>query len=230
MGKNNKKYDCLILSHVLEHIYDLNGFINNVSENINDDGFLYIEIPNADFYEEIKNICPLQEVNIEHINFFSKYAINKLLINNGFYCVCLEDDYFILKESKYFVIRGIFKKNINNKSFEKYIDYGSNVLQSYNFDSLKIYENIYIYGCGQLLFKIFDSIKYNCNIINIIDDNYCYFDKNINNVNIINYEKFKEKCKDGDNVLLTTMIYDEIIKKKLLLIDKKINIIELKNL
>lgn len=39
MDVNNKKYDFLILSHVLEHIYDLNSFINEISKNINDNGF-----------------------------------------------------------------------------------------------------------------------------------------------------------------------------------------------
>jgi len=230
MDTNNNKYDLLVLSHVLEHIYDLNSFITELSKNISDNGLLYIEVPNADFYEEFTNICPLQEINIEHINFFSKYALNKLLISNGFYCTHLEDDYFILKNSKYFVIRGIFKKGLNNKSFEKYVDNGLQTLQLYNFDLLKKYENIYIYGCGQFLFKIFDKIKQNCNIINIVDDNLCYSNKKINGVNIINYEKFKQQCVDGDNILLTTLIHDTKIKEKLLLLDNNINIIELINL
>ena len=232
MEENNKKYDLLILSHVLEHIYNLNSFIKNVSKNINDNGFLYIEIPNADFYEEFENICPLQEINIEHINFFSKYALNKLLINNGFHCVYLEDDYFMLKNSKYFVIRGIFKKVINNKSFEKYVDSGLNAIHCYNFSSLEKYKSVYIYGCGQFLFKIFDKIQQNCNIINIIDDNPCYYGKNIKGIKIINFEDFKNNCKDDDNVLLTTIIHDIKIKENLSLIDKNINIniIELLNL
>jgi SAM-dependent methyltransferase len=230
MDVNKNKYDLLILSHVLEHIYDLNNFIKNVSQNINDGGFIYIEIPNADFYEEFINICPLQEINIEHINFFSKYSLNKLLIDNGFYCVKLEDDYFMLKNSKYFVIRGIFRKIVDNKSFEKYVEHGLNQIQSYKFDSLKKYKNIYIYGCGQFLFKIFDKININCNIINIIDDSPCYLGKNIKGIKIINYEEFKNNCKDCDNVLLTTIIHDLKIKEKLSLIDKNINIIELLNL
>jgi hypothetical protein len=252
MKLNNKKYDLLILSHVLEHIYDLAGFINKISENINDNGLLYIEVPNADFYEEFINICPLQEINIEHINFFSKYSLNNLLIKNNFYCVNLQDDYFILKDSKYFVIRGIFKKviniieikhstdfifkeksynsNGNLSSFEKYINHGLIYIDKYNFSYLKKYENIYIYGCGQLLFKIFNRIQNNCIIINIIDDNPCYFNKKINDINIINYDIFKELCKDGDNILLTTVIHDLIIKDKLLLINKKLNIINISDL
>uniref|UniRef100_A0A6C0BAW4 C-methyltransferase domain-containing protein n=1 Tax=viral metagenome TaxID=1070528 RepID=A0A6C0BAW4_9ZZZZ len=226
MEQTDIKYDCLILSHVLEHIYDLDSFINEVSKNIKEDGLLYIEIPNAEFYEEFINICPLQEVNIEHINFFSKYALNKLLINNGFYSINLQDDYFMLKDMKYHVIRGLFKKNNNNKSFEKYLNHGINEIESFKFSNLKQYEKIYVYGCGQFLFKILDKIQENCNIINIIDDNSCYLNKKIKNIEIINYDLFKEKCKDGDTILLTTLIHDEKIKNRLALIDKKINIID----
>ena len=88
-NKNTNKYDCLVLSHVLEHIYDLNSFIDKISENINDNGFLYIEIPNAEFYDKIVDICPLQEINLEHINFFSKYALNKILIHHNYTCLTI---------------------------------------------------------------------------------------------------------------------------------------------
>jgi SAM-dependent methyltransferase len=230
MEKNTKQYDLLVLSHVLEHIYDVNNFIKEISKNIKDKGLIYIEIPNADFYEEFTNICPLQEVNIEHINFFSKYALNKLLVSNGFSCVNMVDDFFMIKNSKYFVIRGIFEKVKNNNSFETYVSQGVKIINSYEFSLLKKYENIYIYGCGQFLFKIFDKIQSNANIINIIDDNPCYLNKKIKNVNIINYEQFKQICKNEDNILLTTMIHDEKIRDKLTLINKKLNIISANSL
>ena len=113
------------------------------------------------------------------------------------------------------------------KTFENYINNGLNQLNSFNFEKLKKYEKIYVYGCGQFLFKILDKIQDNCNIINIIDDNLCYSNKKINGVDIINYDMFKEICKDGDNILLTTMVHDVKIKEKLLLIDKNINMLEI---
>jgi 2-polyprenyl-3-methyl-5-hydroxy-6-metoxy-1,4-benzoquinol methylase len=226
----DKKYDCLILSHVLEHIFDLPNFMSTISKNISDDGVLYIEIPNADFYESISDLSPLQEINIEHINFFTKYALNKLLVNNGFYSLIMQDDYFMLKNSTYFVIRGVFRKAINNNSFVKYLGNGLKMLSEYRFHSLAMYENIYVYGCGQLLFKIFEKIARNSNITNIIDDNPCYLGKKINNIEVINYETFQTFCKDGDTLLLTTLIHDKKIREKLLSIDKKLNILTMSDL
>lgn len=230
MDENTKKYDCLLLSHVLEHIYDINEFVKKISLNINDGGLLYIEVPNAEYYNEFIDICPLQEINIEHINFFSKYALNKLLSDNGYFTISLEDDYFTIKDNKYYVIRGIFQKNTFNNSFIKYIESGEKIILKYNFLSLKKYKKIYVYGCGQFLFKIFDKIIINTNIINIIDDNPCYLNKKLNNIEIINYELYNENSKDGDIILLTSIIHDNTLKNKLQKINKNITILNINEL
>ena len=230
MIQPEKKYDCLILSHVLEHIYDLPLFIDEISKNINDDGLLYIEVPNAEYYDKITDICPLQEINIEHINFFSKYALNKLLMNQDYHAVSLIDDFFMIKESKYYVIRGIFAKNKKNTSFKKYLKNGSDQISNYNFSNLQRYKNIYVYGCGQFLFKIFDKIKNNCNIINIIDDNPCYLNKQLENTQIINYDLYKEIANDEDIILLTSLIHDQTLKNKIEKINKNIIILSVNDL
>ena len=230
MNENTKKYDCLLLSHVLEHIYHINEFVKKISLNIIDDGLLYIEVPNVEYYNEFTDICPLQEINIEHINFFSKYALNKLLSNNGFFAISLEDDYFTIKSSKYYVIRGIFQKKSCNNSFMKYVVNGDTIIKNYNFSSLKKYENIYLYGCGQFLFKIFDKIFINTNIINIIDDNPCYLNKKIKNVKIINFELYIEISKNNDVVLLTSIIHDNALKNKIQTLQKHITILNVNEL
>jgi hypothetical protein len=230
MEKPNKKYDCLILSHVLEHIYDINKFIETISLNINDNGLLYIEIPNAEYYDKITDLCPLQEINIEHINFFSKYALNKLLIKHNYQAVSIIDDYFMIKDYKYYVIRGIFSKNKQNMSFNKYLCNGTEQISKYSFTNLNKYKNIYVYGCGQFLFKIFDNICNNTNVINVIDDNPCYLNKQISNVDVIDYRKYSEMSNDGDVILLTSLIHDQTLKTKLKRINKKIVILSVDDL
>jgi hypothetical protein len=224
-----KKYNCIILSHVLEHIYDINTFIKSLDPLlIEDNGSVYIEVPNAEFYSFLNNICPLQEINLEHINFFSKYALNKLMMNHGYYASVLIDDFFNINNEKYYVIRGLFVKKYNNLSFENYTNNGLSILKSFNFDKINKINNIYIYGCGQLLFKILDYID--TNIINIIDDNPSYLGKIINNINIIDYNIFREKVNDNDTVIITSIISNEKIKNKINLINKNINIIVLNNI
>lgn len=230
MSEDNNKYDCLIISHVLEHIYDLNFFLSKISNNIRSGGLLYIEVPNAEFYSKLNDITPLQEINIEHINFFSKFTLNKLLLNHGYCTLSLYDDFFKIKDNCYYVIRGIFIKNTIDNSFESYINNGYKIINSYNFSNLNKYKQIYVYGCGQFLFKILKNIQKFTKIINIIDDNLYYNGKLINNVSIIDFEKYKNIAQEGDVILLTTLIYDEIIKSKLKLINKQLNIITINQL
>jgi hypothetical protein len=230
MEQPNKKYDFLILSHVLEHIYDINKFIETISLNINDNGLLYIEIPNAEYYDKMTDMCPLQEINIEHINFFSKYALNKLLIKHNYQVVSLIDDYFMIKDYKYYVIRGIFSKNKQNTSFKNYLCNGTEQILKYNFANLNKYKNVYVYGCGQFLFKIFDNICNNTNVINVIDDNPCYLNKKIANVTVINYEIYNEISNDGDVIILTSLIHDQTLKSKLQKINKNIVILSVNEL
>jgi hypothetical protein len=230
MEKINKKYDCLILSHVLEHIYDISNFIDEISRNINNNGLLYIEVPNAEYYDNIVDICPLQEINIEHINFFSKYALSKLLMKHNYYPINLIDDFFMIKDSKYYVIRGLFKRNYTNESFKNYLDLGYKKISDYKFISLQKYKKIYLYGCGQFLFKIINNINSNTNIINIIDDNPCYLSKKLNNIEIINYDKYKEIASEDDVILLTSIIHDKILKDKIQQVNKNITILTVENL
>jgi len=225
MKKNTNEYDFLILSHVLEHIYNLNEFVDTISLNIKDNGYLYIEVPNAEYYNEFNDLCPLQEINLEHINFFSKYALNKLLLNKGFICINLIDDYFLLNDSKYHIIRGVFKKNSKNVSLLEYIESGNDIIKKYNIKRLSEFEYIYIYGCGQFLFKLFNEIQKHSNIKNIVDDNKCYENRKIKDINIIDGNALFDKITDGDTVVITSLVHSKSIKEKLLKLGKSLNIL-----
>jgi len=230
MDINTNVYDCLILSHVLEHIYDVNEFIINISKNITNNGYLYIEVPNSEFYHKMVDLCPLQEINIEHINFFSKFALNKLLIKHNFSAVCLYDDYFIINQCEYPVIRALFKKNVTNNSFIRYIESGKSIIDSYNFQKLKQFEKIYIYGCGQFLFKIFNRILEQVNVINIIDDNTSYTYNYIEKIKIINFETYLLNAQPYDTILIASLIHYNAIQTKITTMTKNINIINITEL
>jgi len=230
MNKNTKQYDCLILSHVLEHIYDLNDFIKIIKSHIFPNGVLYIEVPNIDLYDQMTDISPLQEINIEHINFFSKSSLNRLLSKFNFVPLSLTDDYFKIKDNNYYVIRGIFQLYEGSDSFKKYIENGFSTINKYNFKCLSKYKNIYVYGSGQLLFKIFNKINNEVTITNIIDDNLCYTNKNINGIDIIDFHKYTEIVKSTDVILLTSLIYDTIIKEKIQKLDSSLTVLSLSDL
>jgi SAM-dependent methyltransferase len=78
-----QKADCVILSHVLEHVRDLRPALHAVFEKMRRGGMLYVEVPDATRYADYVT-APLQDFNTEHINHFSLRSLRILLESNGF--------------------------------------------------------------------------------------------------------------------------------------------------
>lgn len=76
-------FDCVSLSHVLEHIYDVPKAISNLRSLLNDGGLLYIEVPDATRYANQVN-APSQDFNTEHINHFSLRCLNNAFSRYGY--------------------------------------------------------------------------------------------------------------------------------------------------
>ena len=80
---NLQNADCMILSHVLEHVRDLGPALRAVFGKLRAGGMLYVEVPDATRYADCIT-APLQDFNTEHINHFSLHSLRSLLRWNGF--------------------------------------------------------------------------------------------------------------------------------------------------
>ncbi len=78
-----KPFDCIVLSHVLEHVKDLQPVLKHLRMLLKPDGLLYVETPDATRYTEYM-FAPFQEFNTEHINHFSLIGMTNLLQRCGF--------------------------------------------------------------------------------------------------------------------------------------------------
>ena len=199
-----EKYDCLVLSHVLEHVYNPENFINKISKYISPNQYMYIEVPNAQEYDKMQGFGYLQEINVEHINFFSAYALSKLMINCGFTPVNMSEDFFMFSNMKHYVIRGIFKKSENSLLFEKYISEGSNYLNTIVNSLPEIQNRVFLYGCGQLLYKLIDKLQQRYTITYVIDNNINLKGKNINSIKIISLEDYVKIYTESDTLIITS--------------------------
>ncbi len=63
-------FDCVILSHVLEHVQDLRPSVAAIARLTAEGGCVYLETPDAARYDECL-VAPFQDFNTEHINHFS---------------------------------------------------------------------------------------------------------------------------------------------------------------
>jgi hypothetical protein len=208
--------DCLVLSHVLEHIYNPVEFIRMISSYVRNDGFIYIEIPNANCYEKMQSFGSLQEINFEHINFFSPYSLSKIMIQSGYTPVLVTQGSFILSENNYQVIRAIFQKNSNTTSVEQYINEGVNNIEKIKRSLPDLTGRVFVYGCGQFLYKIISYLQEKYTIQAIIDDNPNFKNKTLNTLNILPFSSVKDTLTSSDTVLITVgSVYTKMIEQRL---------------
>jgi|LakMenEpi03Aug12_release.lakeMendotaPanAssembly.Ray.scaffolds.fasta_scaffold01161_62 hypothetical protein len=72
----NKIFDFILCTHLLEHVSDPNDTLGKIKEHANDNTWIYFEIPN--------NPAPYIGIIHEHINFFNIKSATALLNRNGF--------------------------------------------------------------------------------------------------------------------------------------------------
>ncbi len=75
---DDKRYDLAIASHYLEHIPDPGAQIDALLEILDDNGVLFIEVPNRSGHR----LLPFDD-NRSHIHFFSVASLSRLLIDRG---------------------------------------------------------------------------------------------------------------------------------------------------
>lgn len=63
--------DVLIYSHIVEHVIDLPALMAAAREKLSDQGFVYVEVPDASRYGEGSRY-PYQDLYLEHVNHFDR--------------------------------------------------------------------------------------------------------------------------------------------------------------
>jgi len=79
-----KKYDIITLWDVLEHIDEGDKFIEKASRIINKGGYLFIQVPQIDSFFASLLKEKWWAMGLDHVNYFSKKTIKKLLSSYGF--------------------------------------------------------------------------------------------------------------------------------------------------
>src|SRR3984893_1237204 len=77
------KFDCVVFSHVLEHVYDIPAFFRAARRLLAPGGYIYIETPDASRYDDYLH-APFQEFNTEHINHYPACALENPARRFGF--------------------------------------------------------------------------------------------------------------------------------------------------
>lgn len=106
------KFDFVILSHILEHVCDLQTAVCNLKKILTDKGYTYIEVPNASKYAEYYPQAPFHFFNIEHINHFDLNSLENLFLPYGFKFIKTFETYTIVDASIKYPVVGVVLENI----------------------------------------------------------------------------------------------------------------------
>jgi len=179
---SNKKYDCVILAAVLEHIEDLRKSIFVINSILEENGKVLISVPDAEnFYRDFDE--PFGEFSTEHINFFSFNYIQSLMA--GYKKIYSETDgnaVYTLWE----------KSNLQKENIKIYIDKSNKKM----FDVNKVIKNlppkIIVWGAGSLTKRLLAETNLGSKVVVFIDRNKNLIGKSLNLKEILRPGKVSE--------------------------------------
>lgn len=222
------KFDLIILSHVMEHILDLKGCINTVSRFLNENGHLYIEVPDAARYVDFIT-SPFQDFNTEHINHFTKVSLDNLFETSGFKKI--KGDFKTIESAPsvpYPALYAFYQKvepstsfdfAVDNEIEEKTSDYIAKSqmvidnINSFLKKNFKKGEDIFVWGTGQLTMKLLAMSELrSLSILNFVDSNPILTNKSIQNILV----KHPSQLVDVDpqiKILITSTIHETPIRR-----------------
>jgi 2-polyprenyl-3-methyl-5-hydroxy-6-metoxy-1,4-benzoquinol methylase len=214
-------FDFISINHVLEHIDDINGFIDQLNNTISSKGKIYIEVPDASRYLDYY-FQPYSYFDLEHINHFNIENLEFFLNAKGFRVVekyLLDLD--MSNNIKYPAIGVLFEKDSNltvqlnqnisllkNKLFE-YINKSNNELNKYSYrESL---DGKVLFGVGAntlrtigLLNKDIKKVKY------FVDNNSIFHERLVNEITIKSSTYLIQDNECPDVIIFSKLYFDEI--------------------
>jgi SAM-dependent methyltransferase len=162
-------FDCVILSHVLEHVSDLRDAISVITDHLEPkaESLAYVEVPDAAWYHEFVK-SPFQDFNTEHINHFSYQSLSNLFSLNGWSVKGSGETEILAAEGiPYPVVYGFFTRDVTVKTFHKdnilkeridlYIEKSTTIMAGLDAkikSVLKKSDEVIVWGTGQLAMKL----------------------------------------------------------------------------
>lgn len=222
---HGQRFDSIILSHVLEHIYDVKKAASIVRELLNENGTVYIEVPDASNYCQ-HYIVPYYYFDSEHINHFDRHSLMNLFASEGFELLATESKSFYVNDTTlYPAVYTIFRitsdqkqyamsKNENVKNeVQRFIEISKNNSSNEELERLaNTQEPIVIFGAGNFTARLLQSTPLkHCNIVAFVDNdkkkqNTTFSDRSVHSPEFV-------KNFSGTIVVCSALFYNQIISQ-----------------
>ena len=212
------KMDLVVLRHVLEHIFDLDGFLNYLRTILSNGSHLFVEVPDWSWLDS--HTDPLI---FEHLNQFNTNNLIHLMKRNGWQCEALEksivaDD----PATPNRVQRMLFVPNdvpvlSDKKIVNKFSEFIEDTYGKVNSAINKLiskpggYETIALYPASHLIFSALNESKLaEANIMGIFDIDIKKHGKVIKGIEVFPVEKLIEAS--PSLILVFSMAYEREIR------------------
>jgi SAM-dependent methyltransferase len=191
------KYDFIALDQFLEHCWDIETVFVSINKLLNNQGLLYISVPDGSKYKNI----PHSDFKLikEHIHHFNKKSIIDFFVRNGFTLKETDSNDIDLMNGKLKMpnLELLFQKN-----------------------DVKFKDGIFCYPVGrEFLYYIENSLQY-YNFSGFIDDTPYKIGKEINGVQIFSSEIIRT-LSEKSTIIITSSHYQKEISCKIQNMDYK---------
>ncbi len=224
------KFDVITLTHVLEHVLNVQQTINILDKLLAPSGVIYIECPNATYYKEVIH-APYQEFNAEHINHFTEVSFENLMGNFQYKKILTADKIFkIASDQDYHAVYGLFKKDSTYQHPLQFDNAIRSCIDEYIEQSEKIFSEIRksiatlpkdrpaaLFGVGQFAFKLLKTDIFNSsNDFKLFDNNRMNVGKEIKGVKIAHGSELINEYKIAPfSIIISSLIHEAPIRKNI---------------
>jgi 2-polyprenyl-3-methyl-5-hydroxy-6-metoxy-1,4-benzoquinol methylase len=229
---HNQKFDYVILSHVIEHIYDLKRALNICFELLNETGQLYIEVPDAAFYADYY-VIPYYYFDSEHINHFDAISLSNMGITTRFKIKNIGHKTITISQTQlYPALFAIFEKNketlplqfstLAKESILKYLNLSAQNSHITVLSELaKTQEEIIVFGAGNYTLRLLASTDLGkCNIKVFIDNDFIKQGHLLKNKSIVSPDILNDY---NGTVVISSALFAQEIEKQVKLINPNLN-------
>ncbi len=220
--KNNEKYDFLILDNVFEHFDYPNKSLKKMHTILNNDGYLYISIPNAlnphfEYEDPLNHTCNYYKNNIRELFYKNNFKILKLVERDtliNFLAIKKSSNllnFNYKKDKKKF---NILKQKIKNNKIK--IQKKTLFIKKIGFKIKQRNMKVLIFGSGNYSLELLKKLNIKRNVLGYIDSNPIYHGLIRNGYKVYGVEKLSNL--NFDKIIIASNkfkfeIYSILLKK-----------------
>ena len=222
-----RKFSLVIVSNVLEHVFNLHDAVKKLSEIITPNGMIAIEVPDASHYALLPH-APYYFFDMEHINHFDLNSMRNLWISMGFEVLVEETTTsFSVEGMENPICRLLVQKKKLEKSDKSFAflksDTATPIRQYIEWSQKKALtlpeapenqQRFFLWGCGAYA-KWFLKNKLSARPAGIVEVDTKKVGQNVDGCPIISPEMLMTENSEKTIVMISSVLYEQQIRKQL---------------